>query len=89
MQYIFARSGPTLAYNFGLRNKIKYIIDDHFMKTNKYSPLDGVQVLSSQKINKFFGLPIVILAYLHAKKIIKIHKGFISKGGTLFYFIQE
>ncbi len=80
--YGAARSGPTLAYNFGLRNKIKYIIDDHFMKTNKYSPLDCVKVLSSRKINKFIDLPIVILAYLHSKKIIKMHQKFISKGGT-------
>ena len=80
--YGAARSGPTLAYNLGLRNKIKYIVDDHFMKTNKYSPLDCVKVLSSQKLNKLIEFPIIILAYLHSKKIIKKHKKFISKGGT-------
>lgn len=80
--YGAARSGPTLAYNYGLRNKIKFIIDDHFMKVNKYSPLDCTKVISSINIDKYIKYPIVILAYLHAKKIITKHKKLIKKGGN-------
>jgi len=87
--YGAARSGPTLAYNYGLRNKIKVIIDDHFMKVNKYSPLDCAKVVSSEEIENYIDNPIVILAYLHAKKIIKKHKSFIKKGGNFIILFPQ
>jgi len=87
--YGAARSGPTLAYNYGLRNKVSFIIDDHFMKVNKYSPLDCAKVVSSSFINKFIEKPIIILAYLHAKKIILKHKKFILDGGKFIILFPE
>ncbi len=87
--YGAARSGPTLAYNYGLRNKISFIIDDHFMKVNKYSPLDCAKVVSSSSIDKFINSPIIILAYLHAKKIIKKHKKFVMHGGQFIILFPK
>lgn len=87
--YGAARSGPTLAYNYGLRNKIKVIIDDHFMKINKYSPLDCAKVISSKQIDDYIDNPIVILAYIHAKKIIIKHKNFIKKGGNFIILFPQ
>ena len=87
--YGAARSGPTLAYNYGLRNKIKVIIDNHFMKINKYSPLDCAKVISSKQIVDYIDYPIVILAYIHSKKIIIKHKNFIKKGGKFIILFPQ
>lgn len=77
--YGAARSGPTLAKNFGLEHKIKYIFDDHPMKKNKYTPSSAIKILPTKKISNFYDC-CIILAYLHSKKIIKKNLKFLKKG---------
>ena len=59
------------------------------MKINKYSPLDCAKVISSKQIDDYIDNPIVILAYIHAKKIIIKHKNFIKKGGNFIILFPQ
>lgn len=79
--YGCARSGPTLAYNLGLDKKFEIILDNHPFKQGKYTPLNSSKIIKSKEIFKYKDHLIVILAYLHNKKIITKHKKFIDQGG--------
>ena len=50
------------------------------MKTNKYSPLDGVQFYQVKKLTNL--LDFHCYTCLFTLKLLKYYKGFISKGGT-------
>ena len=67
--YGCARSGPTLAYNLGLDNKFNKIIDNHPLKIGKFTPLNLSEIINSKKIDDFTDHVVVILAYLHSKKL--------------------
>lgn len=78
--YGAARSGPNLIMNFGLKDKIKLLIDDHYMKKNKYSAFNSLHVLPPNILRKSKIDLCIILAYLHQKKIIKKNISFIKAG---------
>lgn len=80
--YGAARSGPTLLRNFGIENKINYILDDHHMKIGRYTPASAIKIISTKNLLKKMPDLIVILAYLHNKKIIKKNISYLKKGGT-------
>ena len=77
-----ARSGPTLLRNLQIENYIKFILDDHPMKVNKFTPVSGIKIINSSNLIKFMPDLTVILAYLHSKKIIKKHLNYLKKNGT-------
>ena len=77
-----ARSGPTLLRNFQIENKIKYILDDHPLKVNRFAPSSGIKIIKSSNLIKLMPDLTVILAYLHNKKIIKKNISYLKKGGT-------
>ena len=79
--YGAARSGPTLALNFGASKYLSMIFDDHKFKTNKYTPLNGLFVYPTTKILTYKPAVCVVLAYLHLKKIIKKNKKYLDNGG--------
>ncbi len=76
-----ARSGPTLAFNYGINDKLKAIFDDHPLKRNKYTGLNGLPVYPTKMINSFNNNISVILAYLHSKKIIRKNLKYLKAGG--------
>ena len=80
--YGAARSAPTLLRNFGIENKINYILDDHHMKIGKYTPASAIKIISTKNLLKMMPDLVVILAYLHNKKIIKKNISYLKKGGT-------
>ncbi len=80
--YGAARSGPTLLRNFKIENKIDFIVDNHQMKVNRFTPSSGIKILHSSNLLKLKPKLIVILAYLHNKKIIKKNLKYIKSGGV-------
>ena len=79
--YGSARSAPIFIENYGINNKVNYLFDDHELKIGKFSPLINQRVLPSKMIYSTNVKIIIILAYLHSKKIIRKNIKFIQKGG--------
>lgn len=79
--YGAARSGPLLASNYGVDKFIQFLLDDHPLKKNKYSSFNQLKVIPTKNINILFPQLCIILAYLHAKKIIKKNIPYIKRGG--------
>ena len=80
--YGSARSGPTYALNFGISKHINFIFDDHPMKKNKYTSFLNKKVYPTKKIREIKPELLVILAYLHSKKIIKNNIKYLKEGGS-------
>ncbi len=80
--YGAARSGPTLLRNFKIENKIKFILDDHPMKVDRYTPSSGIKIIKTSNLLKLMPELTVILAYLHNKKIISKNISYLKKGGN-------
>ena len=76
-----ARSGPTLAIQFDLENCISFLIDDHPSKQNKYAPFENLKVESSDSISILKPDYIVILAWIHTKRIVKQNINYLENGG--------
>jgi len=70
-----------LAINFGISKYIQLLFDDHKMKINKYTPLNGLKVYPTKMISKFKPKICIVLAYLHLKKILKKNTSFLKLGG--------
>ena len=87
--YGAARSGPTLIAQLGLGKAISYILDDHPQKIYKYSPGDRLQVLPTEELYKRKPDYVVILAWIHAKKIIEKNKKYLDEGGRFVVLCPE
>jgi hypothetical protein len=79
--YGAARSGPTLISQLGLAGVIDYIVDDHPQKVNKYSAGDGIPIVPTAELCKRMPQYTVILAWVHARKIIESNREYLNKGG--------
>ncbi|MCX5662590.1 MAG: class I SAM-dependent methyltransferase [Planctomycetota bacterium] len=79
--YGAARSGPTLIVQFGLEDVIKCIFDDHPQKVGKFSPGHRMPVVPTDELYKRKPDYVVILAFLHAKKIIANNRRYLDEGG--------
>ena len=64
-----------------MSNRIKYIFDDHELKINKFSPLINKKILPTKDIYVLKLKALIILAYLHSKKIIEKNLKFLQDGG--------
>ncbi|MBI4179191.1 methyltransferase domain-containing protein [bacterium] len=80
--YGAARSGPTLIAQFGLKNAIRYILDDHPQKVNKFSPGDRIPVVPTEELYRRTPDYTVILAWVHARKIIGENRRYLEDGGS-------
>ena len=80
--YGAARSGPTLAIQYGFDKHIECLFDDHPSKLGFYSPFNKLPVLPSSSLNSDDYPYCLILAYIHAKPIIKKHIDYLRSGGT-------
>ena len=81
--YGAARSGPTLAVQFGLENIISYLIDNHPSKCTKFAPFESLEVKSSKSIKEIKPNYIVVLAWIHTKNIIINNQDYLNQGGTM------
>lgn len=79
--YGAARSGPTLINQLGLEGHLRYIFDDHPQKVHKYSPGHHIPVLPTADLYRLKPDYVVILAWIHAKKIIADNHRFLEEGG--------
>lgn len=79
--YGAARSGPTLMAQFGLRDKIEFIVDDHPHKVGRYSSGDGVPIRPTTDLLSEMPDYCVILAWVHAAKIVESNREYLEKGG--------
>jgi hypothetical protein len=87
--YGAARSGPTLISQLGLTGAIDYIVDDHPQKVNKYSSGDGIRILPTAELLKRMPAYTVILAWVHAAKIIETNQEYLDKGGHFVVLCPE
>ena len=87
--YGAARSGPTLISQLGLGGMIDYIVDDHPQKVNKFSSGDGIQILPTAELCKRMPAYTVILAWVHAGKIIDMNREYLDKGGHFVVLCPE
>lgn len=80
--YGAARSGPTLIAEFGLGGKaIDFIVDDHPQKVNKFSQGDHIPILPTAELYLRRPDYVIILAWVHARKIIADNQKFLEQGG--------
>jgi len=87
--YGAARSGPTLAIQFGLDNKLSKLYDDHKSKKGKYAPFNNLYVDKTENLNYKSSKYTVILAYIHYKGIIKKHIDYLNSGGNFILLWPE
>lgn len=79
--YGAARSGPTLIAELGLSNSISFIVDDHPQKVHKFSPGDHIKVLPTTELYARRPDYVIILAWVHAEKIIADNRKYLEQGG--------
>jgi SAM-dependent methyltransferase len=79
--YGAARSGPTLISQLGLTGTIDFIVDDHPQKVKKYSSGDGIKILPTDELCRRMPDYTVILAWVHAAKIIETNSKYLERGG--------
>jgi len=69
--YGAARSGPTLAIQFGLEHCLEYILDDHPSKCGKFGVFEALEVRPTQELYTVKPDVAIILAWIHTKIIIQ------------------
>lgn len=79
--YGAARSGPTLISQLGLTGTIDYIVDDHPQKVNRFSSGDGIPIVPTAELLERMPPYTVILAWVHAAKIIQSNPEYLARGG--------
>jgi len=87
--YGAARSGPMLIAQFGLAKAIEYVFDDHPQKLGKLTPGDYLPVLPTQALEEEMPAVTIILAWIHAKNIIKKHQSYLNNGGKFLVLSPE
>jgi 2-polyprenyl-3-methyl-5-hydroxy-6-metoxy-1,4-benzoquinol methylase len=87
--YGAARSGPTLIAQLGLAGAIEFIVDDHPQKVNKYESGDGILILPTSELYARQPDYTVILAWVHAQKIIESNQKYLDRGGHFVVLCPE
>ncbi|MBR0856665.1 methyltransferase domain-containing protein [Bradyrhizobium liaoningense] len=87
--YGAARSGPTLIAQLGLSGTMEYIVDDHPQKVGKYETGDGVPVVPTAHLYERMPDYAIILAWVHAKKIIETNQEYLKRGGRFIVLCPE
>ncbi len=87
--YGAARSGPTLISQLGLTGAIEYIVDDHPQKVNHFSSGDGIPILPTAELCRRMPVYTVILAWVHAAKIIESNREYLERGGRFVILCPE
>jgi SAM-dependent methyltransferase len=79
--YGAARSGPTIAIQYGIEEKISCLFDDHPSKCGKFSPFRALSVRRTADLRVEEYDHTVILAYIHYKPIIRNNMDYLRSGG--------
>jgi len=79
--YGAARSGPTIAIQYGVEEKISSLFDDHPSKCGMFSPFKGLKVRSTSELDAAEYGHTIILAYIHYKSIIRSNMRYLRDGG--------
>lgn len=79
--YGAARSGPTLVLQLGLSGAIDFIVDDHPQKVGRFETGDGIAVVPTAELLRRQPDYTVILAWVHAAKIIESNRDYLERGG--------
>jgi hypothetical protein len=87
--YGAARSGPTLIAQLGLSGAIDYIVDDHPQKIGKYSSGDGIPIIATEELYRRMPRYTIILAWVHAAKIIEVNSLYLQNGGHFVVLCPE
>ena len=87
--YGAARSGPTLIAQLSLKNTIDYIVDDHPQKVGLYSSGDGIPIVPTSTLLERQPDYTVILAWVHAQKIIESNGEYRARGGKFVVLCPE
>lgn len=87
--YGAARSGPNLISQLGLKGVIEFIVDDHPQKVNRYSPGDGIPILPTAELYARMPAYTIILAWVHAERIIENNREYLDRGGHFVVLCPE
>lgn len=87
--YGAARSGPTLIAQLGLAGAIDFIVDDHPQKVGKYESGDGIAVVPTAELLARQPDYTLILAWVHAQKIIETNQEYLRRGGHFVVLCPE
>ena len=87
--YGAARSGPTLIAQLGLAGAIDYIVDDHPQKVGRYQSGEGIPILPTAELLSRMPDYTVILAWVHAQKIIDSNRAYLDRGGHFVVLCPE
>ncbi|MCG7549881.1 class I SAM-dependent methyltransferase [Pseudoalteromonas sp. Of7M-16] len=79
--YGAARSGPMLLTQYEIGSDVSEVYDDHKQKVGLFTPGDLIQVKPTQTINETQPELTVILAWIHAKAIVRKHEDYLQNGG--------
>ena len=86
--YGAARSGPTLAIQYGFEQYLTCLFDDHPAKVGLYAPLRGLKVLPTSELSANEYRYVFILAYIHYKPIIRNSIEYLTQGGHLYWYAR-
>lgn len=84
-----ARGGTLITYLFGLGDVVKFIVDDDPSKHALYSPGYHIPVLPTEVMYEEMPDYVVILAWVHSKKIVESHKTYLDNGGQFITVFPE
>ena len=84
-----ARAGTTLLSYFGVGSQLTCLYDDNEKKHGKFSPGDRLEVRSSREIYQDRPDALIILAWIHADKIIEAHQEYLEQGGVFIRLHPE
>lgn len=87
--YGAARSGPMLVTQFDLAELICEVYDDHPQKVGLYTPGDNFLVLPTAALYERNPGVVVILAWVHAKTIVRKHTDYLEQGGRFLTLTPE
>ena len=77
-----ARAGTTLLSYFDIGHQLDFLVDDNESKHYMFSPGDKLEVLPTSDIYSKSPDFLLILAWLHADKIIQSHQRYLDEGGV-------
>ena len=84
-----ARSGTTLITQMGIGKMLDFIVDDNPEKQGKFTPGDHILVKPTSTIYKKKPDYLFILAWIHAKKIMRENKKYVDEGGHFIICFPE
>ena len=87
--YGAARSGTTLIAQMNLGKAIRCIVDDGADKQNKFSPGDHIPIRPSADLLREQPDYVIILAWIHAERIIQNNQAYLDRGGRFIVCFPE